>query len=453
MPVPLASLGTPSGVAETDAAGREGARVRRTVLPGGAVVLTEAVPGLRSATLGAWVGVGSRDEADHQRGSTHFLEHLLFKGTGRRSAMDIAAAFDEVGGDANASTGKENTSYYARVLDTDLPVAVDVTLDMVTSASLRAEDVDGERGVILEELAAAEDDDDDVAHERFSLLVHGDTPLGRPIGGTPADIEAATRDAVEAHYRRHYVPEGLVVTAAGGLEHDAVCALVEQALARAGWPAGADAVPLPRRTGGPAGEPLPSTLRPGGVLTLERDTEQAHVLLGGPGLTATDERRWVLGVLVAVLGGGMSSRLFQEVRERRGLAYSTYAFDAGYSDDGLFGLYAGCTPSRVPQVTELLAEQWALLARDGLGEDELRRGKGQLSGSLVLGMEDSGARMTRLARAELVHGRFTGVDESLARIAAVTTDDVVALAGELLAAPRSLLVLGPFDDDPVPVAP
>jgi len=452
MPVDLTSLEGPSGWLERDAAGQAGARVRRTRLPGGVRVLTEQVPGMRSATLGAWVGVGSRDEADHQRGSTHFLEHLLFKGTRRRSAMDIAAALDEVGGDANAATGKESTSYYARVLDADLPVAVDVVCDMVTSAALRPQDVDSERGVILEELAAAEDDDDDVAHERFSELVHGDTPLGRPIGGTPADIEAATREAIEAHYRRHYVPEGLVVTAAGGLEHDAVCDLVSGALAEAGWPVEDGAAPLPRRAG-TAGEPVPSSRRPGGVLTVERDTEQAHVLLGGPGLTATDERRWVLGVLTAVLGGGMSSRLFQEVREKRGLAYSTYAFDAGYADDGLFGLYAGCTPARVPQVVELLAEQWALLARDGVGADELRRGRGQLSGSLVLGMEDSGARMSRLSRAELVHGRYLGVDDALARIAAVTADDVVALAQELLAAPRSLVVVGPFDGDPVPVAP
>ncbi|WP_298804917.1 pitrilysin family protein [uncultured Pseudokineococcus sp.] len=452
MPVELTTLEGPDGWLEHDAAGRAGARVRRTRLPGGVRVLTEQVPGARSATLGAWVGVGSRDEADHERGSTHFLEHLLFKGTRRRSAMDIAVALDEVGGDANAATGKETTSYYARVLDADLPVAVDVVCDMVTSAVLRPEDVDGERGVILEELAAAEDDDEDVAQERFALAVHGDTPLGRPIGGTPDDIRRATRDAVADHYRRHYVPEGLVVTAAGGLEHDAVCDLVSGALAEAGWPVGDAPDPLPRRAA-TAGEPVPSRRGPGGVVTVERDTEQAHVLLGGPGLTATDERRWVMGVLVAVLGGGMSSRLFQEVREKRGLAYSTYAFDAGYADDGLFGLYAGCTPARVPVVVELLAEQWALLARDGLGEDELRRGRGQLSGSLVLGMEDSGARMTRLARTELVHGRWTGVDEALGRIAAVTADDVVALAGELLDAPRSLVVVGPFDDDPVAVAP
>ncbi|MEJ5945882.1 pitrilysin family protein [Pseudokineococcus basanitobsidens] len=451
-PVDLGSLEGPQGWLETDAAGQAGARVRRTVLPGGVRVLTEAVPGMRSATLGAWVGVGSRDEGDHERGATHFLEHLLFKGTRRRSAMDIAAALDEVGGDANAATGKESTSYYARVLDADLPVAVDVVADMVTSATLRGEDVDAERSVILEELAAAEDDDDDVAHERFSTLVHGDTPLGRPIGGTPADIEATTRDAITAHYGEHYVPEGLVVTAAGGLEHDAVCALVERSLTTAGWPSAGATEPLPRRST-TAGVPVPSATLPGGVLTVERDTEQAHVLLGGPALTATDERRWALGVMVAVLGGGMSSRLFQEVREKRGLAYSTYAFDTGYADDGLFGVYAGCTPSRVPQVVELMAQQWALLARDGLGDDELRRGRGQLSGALALGMEDSGARMTRLGRAELVHGRFTGLDEALARIAAVTADDVVAMAQHLLDQPRSLVVVGPFDADPVPVAP
>ncbi|MEJ5915883.1 M16 family metallopeptidase [Pseudokineococcus sp. 1T1Z-3] len=451
-PVDLRQLEEPDGLLELDAAGQAGARVRRTVLPGGVRVLTEAVPGLRSATLGAWVGVGSRDEDDHERGSTHFLEHLLFKGTARRSALDIACALDEVGGDANAVTGKESTSYYARVRGADLPVAVDVVTDMVTSATLRTTDVDAERAVILEELAAAEDDDDDVVHERFAELVHGDSPLGRPIGGTPADIEAATGESIRAHYAEHYVPAGLVVTAAGDVDHDGLCALVERSLAAAGWPATPGARPLPRRAG-TQGAPLPSAGRPGGVLTVERDTEQAHVLLGGPGLTATDERRWALSVMVAVLGGGMSSRLFQEVREKRGLAYSTYAFDSSYADDGLVGLYAGCSPSRVPQVVELLAQQWALLAREGLGEQELRRGQGQLSGSLALGMEDSGARMTRLGRAELVHGRFTGLDEALARIAAVTAEDVVAMAQHLLDQPRSLVVVGPFDADPVPVAP
>jgi predicted Zn-dependent peptidase len=425
-----------------------GAAVRRTVLPGGVRVLTETMPGLRSATFGAWVGVGSRDEADGHHGSTHFLEHLLFKGTARRSALDIAEAFDEVGGEANAVTGKEHTCYFARVLDADLPMAVDVIGDMVTSATLAQEDLDAERGVILEELAMNDDDPGDVVHEQFARIVLGGHPLGRPIGGTPETIRAVPRDAVEEHYRRHYRPEGLVVTAAGGVDHDAVCELVTDALAVAGWSADPGAQPLPMRavadTRDPVGAPS------GTVLTVRRATEQANLVLGGLGLVATDPRRYTLSVLNAVLGGGMSSRLFQEVREKRGLAYSVYSFGSGYADSGYFGLYAGCTPARVPEVVELLTTEWERLATDGIDPDELRRGIGQLRGGLVLGMEDTGSRMSRLGKAELVYGEFVTLDDALARISAVTCEDVRLLAAELFSRPRSLAVVGPFDEDPVP---
>ncbi|MGQ7295561.1 M16 family metallopeptidase [Quadrisphaera sp. KR29] len=431
-----------------------GATVRRSVLAGGVRVLTEAVPGLRSATLGAWVGVGSRDEADGHHGSTHFLEHLLFKGTRNRSALDIASAFDAVGGESNAATGKEHTTYYARVLDTDLPLAVDVIADMVTSATLDPDDLEGERQVILEELAMNDDDPVDVAHERFTEQVFGEgTPLGRPIGGTAQTILDVPRDAVWEHYQQHYTAPGLVVTAAGGLDHDAVCDAVSAALAGAGWPRD-DRTPLPRRSSGGRGargiaDGLPAT----SVLTVDRPTEQANVVLGGAGLRAGDPRRHVLAVLNAVLGGGMSSRLFQEVRERRGLAYSVYSFSSGYADAGLFGVYAGCTPARVPQVVELLAREWELLATDGLREGELERAIGQVSGGTVLALEDSGSRMSRLGKAELVHGEFLSLDDALARAASVTAEDVQQLAAELWAAPHHLTVVGPFDADPVGVAP
>jgi len=428
-----------------NATGQDGAAVRRTVLPGGVRVLTETMPGLRSVTLGAWVGVGSRDEADGHHGSTHFLEHLLFKGTPSRTAMDIASSFDEVGGEANAATGKEHTCYYARVLDTNLPMAVDVISDMVTSASISAGDVDSERGVILEELAMNDDDPSDVVHEKFAELVLGDHPLGRPIGGTPATIRAVPREAIWEHYRQHYVPPGLVVTAAGGLDHDAVCELVSESLARSGWAASDDVEPLQRRAAGDG----PVGAESGGVLTVRRTTEQANVILGGLGLLATDERRFTLSVLNAVLGGGMSSRLFQEVREKRGLAYSVYSFAAGYAESGYFGLYAGCTPGKVAEVVGLLGEEWSRLATGGVTDDELARGIGQLSGGLVLGMEDTGSRMSRLGKAELVYGEYVSLDEALQRIAAVTADDVRELAEELYARPRSLAVVGPFDSDPV----
>jgi predicted Zn-dependent peptidase len=441
IPLPL----VPAGTRDQTVAGESGgAVVRRAVLPGGVRVLTETMPGLRSATFGCWVGVGSRDEAEGHLGSTHFLEHLLFKGTQRRTAMDIASAFDAVGGEANAVTGKEHTCYYARVLDEDLPMAVGVLCDMVTSARLDVEDVESERGVILEELAMNDDDPGDVVHERFAEAVLGTHPLGRPIGGTPQTIAAVGRDDVFSHYRHHYRSGTLVVTAAGGIDHDAVCAAVVGELEASGWPLDGHAVPSPRRV---VGADAVSGCQPGRVVVVPRPTEQANVVLGSTGLTATDSRRYVMTVLNGILGSGMSSRLFQEVREKRGLAYSVYSFASGYSDSGYFGLYAGCAPAKVDDVLALMRAELERLAADGVCEEELARAHGQICGGLVLGLEDTGSRMSRLGKAELVHGEFTGLDESLARVRAVTAEQVQELAADLAKRPRSLVVVGPFDAD------
>ncbi|MDT0166303.1 pitrilysin family protein [Actinotalea sp. AC32] len=441
--LPLERPGDPGS--ELTAGQDGGAIVRRSVLPGGVRVLTESMPGLRSATVGAWVGVGSRDERDGHHGSTHFLEHLLFKGTARRSAMDIAEAFDAVGGEANAATGKEHTCYYARVLDADVPMAVDVITDMVTSASLDPDELEIERGVILEELAMNDDDPSDVAHEQFAAAVLGSHPLGRPIGGTPGSIQAVPRDAVAAHYAEHYRPRTLVVTAAGGVDHDALCAQVEGALAAGGWDLASDATPVGRRPSVAPTDGGHETLPTAGTeLTIHRTTEQANVVLGGVGLTATDDRRFVLSVLSAALGGGMSSRLFQEIRERRGLAYSVYCFASSHADTGVFGLYAGCTPAKVDEVLALLHTEWDRLADSGITAAELERSIGQLSGGLVLGLEDSGSRMTRLGKAELVHGELLSQDETLDRIRSVTAAQVQELAAELAARPRSVVRVGPF---------
>lgn len=417
----------------------QGAPVRRSVLPGGIRVLTETMPGARSATLGAWVPVGSRDETPDCHGSTHFLEHLLFKGTTRRSALDIAQAFDQVGGEANAATGKEHTCYYARVRDEDLPMAIDVIADMVTSATLAAEDVDSERGVILEELAMNDDDGADVAHEKFAELVLGRSPLGRPIGGRPAEIQAVTRDRILEHYHEHYQPNTLLVTAAGGLRHEQVCDLVLAAAQRGDWPRHGSDTPRPRRPG-----PAAATTGTGaGAVTVTRPTEQTHVVIGGRGLPATDPRRYTLALMSTILGGGMSSRLFQEVRERRGLAYSVYSFATGYSDDGYFGLYAGCSPGRTDEVVRVLTHELERLATEPVGEDELDRVVGQLAGSLVLGLEDTGSRMSRLGRAELVYGELTGVDDVIARYRSVTAEQIRALAAHLVAQPRCRVTVGP----------
>ena len=437
--LPLVAPGSPG--AELVVGQEGGAAVRRTVLPGGVRVLSEHMPGMRSATVGAWVGVGSRDETSGHFGSTHFLEHLLFKGTARRSAMDIAEAFDAVGGEANAATGKEHTCYYARVLDTDVPMAVDVIADMVTSARLDPAELETERGVILEELAMNDDDPSDVVHERFATAVFGDTPLGRPIGGTPRTIRSVPRDAVWEHYREHYRPDTLVVTAAGGIDHDALCAQVEAALRTGGWELAPTAAPAGRRAASAPG-PAPA----GTELTVRRTTEQANVVVGGTCLNATDDRRFTLSVLNAALGGGMSSRLFQEIREKRGLAYSTYSFASGHAETGLFGLYAGCTPARVDEVTALMVVELERMAEEPMGQAELTRSIGQLCGGLVLGMEDTGSRMSRLGKAELVHGELLDIDESLDRIRSVTAQEVQDLAAELAAAPRSVVRVGPFGD-------
>ncbi|WP_120522279.1 M16 family metallopeptidase [Arthrobacter celericrescens] len=418
-----------------------GSVVRRSVLPGGVRVLTEAMPGQRSATIGFWVGVGSRDEAEGQHGSTHFLEHLLFKGTKRRTALEIASAFDEVGGESNAATAKESTCYFARVLDSDLPMAIDVIADMITGAVLDPAELEQERDVILEEIAMDSDDPTDVAHEKFVAAVLGVHPLGRPIGGTPAAIKGVSRDSVWEHYRRYYRPDELVITAAGGLDHDVVCRLVTEALRAAGWSLREGAAPVERRSTERA-----AITGTSGLQVVKRPVEQANIIMGCPSLVATDERRFVMSVLNAVLGGGMSSRLFQEIREKRGLVYSTYSFASSYADAGYFGMYAGCTPSKVKQVLELLGTELDKLAANGITDEELSKAVGQLSGGIVLALEDTGSRMSRLGRAELVSGEFQDIDETLRRIKAVTTAEVQELARELAASPRTITVVGPFEE-------
>ena len=419
-----------------------GAVVRRSVLPGGVRVLTESMPGQRSATIGFWVGVGSRDETEGQHGSTHFLEHLLFKGTKRRTALEIASAFDEVGGESNAATAKESTCYYARVLDTDLPMAIDVIADMVTSAVIDPAEMEQERDVILEEIAMDGDDPTDVAHEHFVAAVLGEHALGRPIGGTPEAIKAVPRESVWAHYQKHYRPETLVITAAGGLDHDSVCTLVLAALRTAGWSLDEGVAPAPRRSSVAA-----DVTGTAGLHVVKRQVEQANIILGCPSLRATDSRRYVMSVLNSILGGGMSSRLFQEIREKRGLVYSTYSFASSYADTGYFGMYAGCAPAKVSQVIGLLSAELEKLAEHGVSEAELAKALGQLSGGIVLGLEDSGSRMSRLGRAELVTGQFLDLDESLERIRKVTAAEVQDLARELAKAPRTITVVGPFEEN------
>jgi predicted Zn-dependent peptidase len=417
-----------------------GPAVVRTVLPGGLRVITESLPAVRSVAFGIWAGVGSRDEDPDHAGATHYLEHLLFKGTARRSALDISAEMDAVGGELNAFTAKEYTCYYARVLDADLPLAIDILSDMVTSSLIEPKDVDAERGVILEEIAMNDDDPADTVHEAFAAQLFGDSPLGRPILGGTESINSITRAQIAEHYAARYTPDNLVIAAAGSLDHDQVVDLVRAAFGNA---LTGDGTPGAPRVPGP-GTVQPQTGT--GIRLVSRGIEQANLVLGCPGMSRTDERRFALGVLNAALGGGMSSRLFQEVRENRGLAYSVFSFSSQHFDTGLWGIYAGCLPAKADEVLSICRDEIAKVISGGLTDAELERGKGQLRGSIVLGLEDPSSRMSRLGKSELVYPRLEPVEEILAAIEGVTHDDVREVAAAVLSQPKTLAVVGPFDD-------
>jgi len=430
----------PLGQSDLSFTASGGTSVRRSVLPSGVRVLTEQVPGAQSVSVSFSVAVGSRDETNNHFGSTHFLEHLLFKGTKKRTALDIAVAFDSVGGSSNASTGKEHTSYYARVQDKALPIAVDVIADMLTSSLIDPTEFENERPVILEELAMNDDDPHDVVHEEFSNAVLGDHPLGRPIGGTQETISAVTRDAVWEHYQQNYRPQDLVVAAAGSVDHQELVKLVEQGLIAAGWDLSIAAEPVARRLLHPA-----KISRGMKVKVINRPISQVNILVGSEGLSVDDPRRHAMGILNTVLGGGMSSRLFQEIREKRGLAYSVYSFNQSYSDAATFGLYAGCSAAKAIEVTSLMLEELEKVATKGITNAELELAQGNISGSLALKFETNQARMSRLATAEIVSGEFMDLDESLARFEQVSLEDVQALAADLVSRPRSLVAVGDVD--------
>ena len=420
-----------------DGGGQVTSRVRLTQLPGGLRVISEQLAGVRSATIGVWVGVGSRDETPSLHGCSHFLEHLLFKGTTERSALDISIALDAVGGEFNAFTAKEYTCFHARVLDEDLPLAVDVLGDMVTNSVISGEDVEAERDVILDEIAMHDDDPDDVVHNLFAAQAWGEeSPLGRPIAGTVDSITALSRAQIRRFYRRHYRPANMVVAAAGNVDHAALVRRVRKAFGRNDWLAG-DEAPVPPRHGAGTRRVAP------GTITATRPFEQVNVVLGVEGITRHDDRRFALGVLNTALGGSTSSRLFQEVRERRGLAYSVFSFASHHADSGLVGVSVGCLPSKLDDVLAVVRDELAKVAADGITAEELARGKGQLRGGLVLGLEDSASRMSRLGKAELVYDELLTIDEVMARIDGVTLEEVREIAAELFTKPEILAVVGP----------
>lgn len=414
--------------------------VRRTVLPSGLRIVTEEVPSVRSAAIGIWVNVGSRDETPAVAGASHFLEHLLFKGTTRRSALEISATIESVGGEMNAFTSKEYTCFYARVIDTDLPMAIDVVSDLITSSIVSALDVDAERKVVLEEIAMRDDDPSDLVHDLYAETYYGDTQLGRPILGTIKSIKEMTRNSVFNYYKKKYLPQDLVVAVAGNIKHKRVVAMVEEALSRDNF-LDIKGAPQIRPNTPVKTKPVESV----GLLT--RKTEQAHMFYGMEGVARSDERRFAMGVLASALGGGMSSRLFQEIREKRGLAYSVYAYAQQFAGSGQIGFYAGCNPSKAIEVLEIIREILADVAENGMSHEEIERAKGAVRGSLVLSQEDSGSRMSRIGKNEIVYGQVMGFDDILKAISRVNPTDVREIASEYLTKSPTLALVGPFKNE------
>ncbi len=409
--------------------------VRRTTLPGGLRVVTERVPSVRSASVGVWVGVGSRDEAPSVAGAAHFLEHLLFKATPTRSAVQIAQAVDAVGGELNAFTAKEQTCYYAHVLDTDLELAVDLVADVVLNGVCAPDDVELERDVVLEEIAMRDDDPEDAIGDVFLAALFGGHPVGRPVIGTVDSVSSMTRTQLQSFHVRRYIPERMVVAVAGNVDHDEVVSLVRHYFA-ARLQRGRTPVPPRKGAGRVAGTP---------TLTLgTRDAEQTHMTLGVRAPGRHWKHRWALTVLNTAIGGGLSSRLFQQVREQRGLAYTVYSTVDMFADTGALSVYAACLPERFGDVVDVTTDVLQTVARDGITADECRIAKGSLCGGLVLGLEDSGSRMNRIGRSELNYGEHHSIGHTLAQIDSVTLDEVNATARRVLAGPRGVAVLGPY---------
>jgi predicted Zn-dependent peptidase len=392
-------------------------------------VVTEHLPHARSLALGCWVGVGNRDEPPPRAGVSHFLEHLAFKGTARRTARELAESVDATGGDMNAFTTKEFTAYEMRLPAAQLVFALDVLCDVVTAPALRGADVDAERQVILEELHLANDEPEDVVHTELAEALFPDHPLGWEIAGTEESIEAMTPEAIRAFHDEWYHDGNLVFAAAGPFAHDeVVAALLDRFEPRTRGAA------VPRVPPGARTEPRRSVVRP---------VESAHVALGWRAVGYEDPDRYALAVANQLIGVGLSSRLFQEIREERGLAYSVYSSMTSYSDSGVFDVYAGTTPSKVDEVLRLVDEQIADVVANGPTEQELAVAKGAFQGSTLINLEDTGSRMARLATSVVLRDRVTSVEDLFTAVASVSTDDVRRVAGRVLGGAPTIATVGP----------
>lgn len=403
----------------------------KTVLENGMTVITERMDTMRSVAIGIWVAVGSRDEDVRDAGMSHFLEHMMFKGTPTRSAADISQAFDRLGGELNAFTSKEYTCYYARVLDQHVPTAIEILSDMVVNSTFDPDAIQSEREVVLEEISRTEDAPDDRVHELFARTLWPDHPLGRPVLGEGETVGAFDRTQSFGFKDRHYEAGKTVVAAAGDVEHGAVVELVEEYLG------------LRPGTGTKRQHAEPETVSRLDVL--RKETEQAHICWGTQGLDACSDDRFAMAVLDSTLGGGMSSRLFQEIREKKGLAYAVYSYHSLYQDTGAFTVYAGTRPSNMEQVVRLVQAEIEKVKQHGITAEELDRAKESMKGSLVLGLESTRNRMTRLGKAHVTGSPLLSMDELVERVEAVTGEQVTELARRLFGGPQALAVIGPFD--------
>jgi predicted Zn-dependent peptidase len=414
-----------------------------TTLPSGVRIVTEAMPSVRSVSLGFWIGAGSRFESDEQAGLSHLIEHLLFKGTAKYGSLEIDQIFDGMGAELNAGTGKETTSVYARVIDDHVPSAFDVMSDMVFAPAMR--EVDAERAVILEEIAMYEDDPQEKVFDVLGEAVFGHHPLGRAIIGRASVVAGTPVEQIARFHAERYVPANIVIAAAGAVDHDR---FIELALER-----------VPTAVGGRAPKPLPAPARvPANVRFERKDTEQYHVCLGGPGLSRHDERRFALRVLDTIFGGTSSSRLFQEVRENRGLAYAVYSFAGQYQDSGQVGLYVGTRADNVAEALRVVADELERVRAEPATPDELARAKENLKGRVVLALESTSARMNRLGSELLAGAPLLSLDDVVRRIDAVSLDDLAALTDELWVPERlSAAGIGPdegaFRDALAPIEP
>ena len=401
---------------------------RSTTLDTGLTVLTERMSDVRSVSVGFWVGTGSVDEPPQLAGASHFLEHLLFKGTESRTARSIALAVESVGGDMNAFTTKEYTTFYVRLLSDDIVMGLELMSDIVWTPALRADELETERQVILEEILMHADEPADQVHDLLAEAMFPGHPLGREVLGDIETVKAMTASDVADFHREHYLPGNVVVAVAGAVDHDQVVDVV--------------AARTSRRGGGPPVRSAPGAA-PLARQDLRRDTEQAHLVVAVPGPDRDDEDRHRLAVVEQVLGGGMASRLFQSVREERGLAYSVYAYRLGFQTAGALAVYAGTSPSRGSEVLDLVNAEIDRMAAHGVTPEEMASAKGHMRGALALGLEDSGARMSRLGHSQTVHGRVRPLEEVEANIESLTLDEVNDAALRWLNGPRTIVSIGP----------